>query len=88
MLVYFQVPRSPLPIYLHHTVYFGVDWIGQWWMGYLFPAMALLGGLINVFLAWILFKNREALSFLLLATTALLQIFFLMPTILIMVLNS
>lgn len=41
------------PIFFHYNVYFGVDWIGEWYLGYLIP----VSGVLIVALNWLFIRH-------------------------------
>lgn len=52
-------PREE-PIFIHYNVYFGVDWVGPWYFGYLIPVSALVVlGLNFLFIRHIHNKNAS-----------------------------
>ncbi len=52
-------PREE-PIFIHYNVYFGVDWVGPWYYGYIIPVSALaVLGLNFLFIRHIHEKNSS-----------------------------
>lgn len=71
----FFVRPVDFPIILHYNVYFGVDIIGDWWQAYLLPFIGLVVLIVNMFLSYIFFKQKErVISYLLLLASLIVQI--------------
>ena len=49
-------------IILHYNVYLGVDFIGEWWRIYLIPAIGTFIALLNFFLAWRFYAQKERIA--------------------------
>jgi hypothetical protein len=60
-LAYFIRPVD-FPIILHYNVYFGVDLIGSWWQIFMLPLMGALILVVNAFLAYIFFEQKERIA--------------------------
>lgn len=88
LVVYFRIPHKDTPLFLHHTIYFGVDWIGAWWKAYTFPLIGFIIGFGNSLLAWMFFRSRSFVSLMLLVVTVFIQAFLLIQTIVVVMLNT
>jgi hypothetical protein len=51
-----------LPIVLHYNVFFGVDLIGDWWQVFLLPGVSDIFFIINTFMAFFFFKQKERIA--------------------------
>ncbi len=45
--LYWQIPYTQSVVFLHYTIYFGVDMTGDWWRLLIVPAAGLLIFLLN-----------------------------------------
>lgn len=78
LIVRFLVARAGSLSFLrlHYSVAFGVDWVDQWWLLFLFPLLGLATFAINLWLSVQLARSRPALGTMLLVATALLEALF------------
>ena len=60
-------PRSE-PVSLHYTTYFGVDFIGAWYLLYLIPLLGFGLAILNLTLAFVFAKHDKLLSYILILT--------------------
>ncbi len=86
--LYFRIAPQIEPVYLRYSVYFGIDLIGAWWLVFLLPLSGFLALLLNFYLAYVLFLKSNILSYFLTLTTVALQIFLLIISFLIILLNN
>lgn len=76
------------PIFFHYNVYFGVDWIGMWYLGYLIPSSALLIVILNgLFIRHIRLKNT-ALAHIIVIWTSVALIFLTVNQFIVLLLNG
>lgn len=76
------------PIYLHYNVYFGIDWVGPWYLGYLIPLSATLLVGINYMCIRYALKTNEAIATIFLFWSSLALCFLAMSHILVVLLNG
>lgn len=87
LILFWQVPFKASSFFLHYTVYFGVDWVGEWRMIFLIPLAGLLFLMINVLLAYLFYKSQKLVSYLFLSATVILEIFIIFQSIFLVVMN-
>ncbi|MFA7653828.1 MAG: hypothetical protein WCX97_02185 [Candidatus Magasanikbacteria bacterium] len=75
------------PIFLHCNVIFGVDLVGSGWKVLYLPGSGILIFLVNYFLALFFYRTDKFLSRLFTLITAILEIFLVVATVLIVGLN-
>lgn len=85
--LYRNFPASSDPVFLHYTVFFGVDRIGPWYHIFLLPLSGFLILVLNGVFAWLVSEREWAVSLFLLWTAFFLQGFFLLAGVLISFLN-
>lgn len=85
-LVY-NLPEEQSFIPLHYNIYLGVDLFGRWQEIFYLPGIGLFILLLNTILALVLFNKKEILSYFLTVTSALLQLFLLLATIFVILIN-
>ncbi len=61
----------------HYNVYIGASKLGQWWKIYQIPFCGLFFIIINSFLAFTLYEKERLISFLLVLTSFMVQVFLL-----------
>lgn len=88
VLLAFYIRPTSTPISLHYTTYLGVDFIGAWYLVYLFPTVSLLFSLANLGLAYGFMRKDKLLSYLLLIGATFCAALFFVQSILIVRLNS
>lgn len=64
-------------IFLHYTIVFGVDLVGEWWKMYIIPFSGLLTLIVNSLVAFFMYGSEKVMARMLLAYTVLVQIFIL-----------
>lgn len=75
-------------IILHYNVYFGVDNLGNWKQSFIMPAIGLVLFLINFYLAFFFYKNKERIaSYSLLLTALFVQINLIISSISVILIN-
>ncbi|HEX8973915.1 MAG TPA: hypothetical protein VF817_00305 [Patescibacteria group bacterium] len=73
-MAYFIRPVD-FPLVLHYNVYFGVDMIGAWWQLYFLPLIGLVILLINAFLGYLFYGQKERIvAHMLMLATFLVQV--------------
>lgn len=85
--LYRNFPASTEPVFLHYTVFFGVDRIGPWYYIFLLPLAGFLILLFNTVFAWVVYRREKTISLFLLWASLFLQGFFLLAGILLSFLN-
>lgn len=76
------------PVFIHYNVYFGVDWVGPWYLGYIIPVSAtMLVGLNLLFIRHIHEKNLS-MSHIIFSWTTLALLFLSVSQILMILLNG
>lgn len=58
---------------LHHTATLGVDWVGRWWLIFIFPLVGFAAFFVNGALSGILVARAKRLPPVIYATTAGLE---------------
>lgn len=69
----YKIKPQADPIYLHYTIYFGVDLIGQWFRLFIMPAVGTLVWLVNFVFAFFIYRKGVFISYLILWITFFLQ---------------
>ncbi len=73
-VLYWQVPYTESVVFLHYTIYFGVDMTGAWWRLFVLPG----AGLVLLMMNWVvMLKNyyrRPLIAWVALITSLLLNI--------------
>ena len=82
-----QIPRTDQEIFLHYTILYGVDYIGEWWRVLNLPAIGLCILVANGALGWSLFHKDKVVGYLLNAVAVLCQVFILIAVSLLIFLN-
>jgi len=69
-----RIKHDPLSV-LHYNIYAGIDILGNWSWLYIMPALVLLVSVIDFLLAVLLWTKVRVMSYFLLATIMLINIF-------------
>lgn len=83
-----QINAKHATFFLHYTVYFGVDWTGQWYKIFFVPLVGLLILLGNFTTAFIFYRSRKIISYLLVIAAVFTQVLVLLQSILLILMNS
>lgn len=75
--LWWRVKSTEELIPLSYNIYFGIDFLGDWWQIFLGPIFGLLVILINYFLAYFIFLVNKFISHWLIVLTLIIQIFIL-----------
>ncbi len=82
-----QIPRTAEQVFLHYTILFGVDQIGEPAQVYYVPLMGLALLIANFFGGWVLYRKDWFYSYTLLAIGVVVNIFVAISSVLVVFLN-
>ena len=85
--LYFQIKPQEEPFLLHYNIFLGIDLIGSWWQIYYIPILGLIILLINFIIGWLIFIKAKILCYFLVITALISQIFLIISTIFIILIN-
>ncbi|NQT49089.1 hypothetical protein HQ571_00160 [Candidatus Kuenenbacteria bacterium] len=83
----YNLPEEQSFIPLHYNIYLGVDLFGRWQNVFILPGAGLFIFILNTILALIAYNKKEIVSYFLTISSVLCQIFFLIATILTILIN-
>lgn len=81
------VKSSSEQLFLHYTILFGVDYIGQYWQVYAVPGAGLIILIANFLIGWFAYHRDPFVAQLLSFVSFLCQIFVVLASYLIIFLN-
>lgn len=73
-ILFWQIKPGSGNLLLHYTVYFGVDWVGEWYKIFTAPLVGLLILVLNFFLAFFIYQKQRIISYLLLLSSLFVEI--------------
>lgn len=73
---------------LHYTAALGVDWVGEWWYLFVFPALGCASLLVNAWFSGVLARRHPPLGLLVLGTTVVIELLLAAGAFLAVLLNS
>lgn len=82
-----QIPRTTEQVFLHYTILFGVDQIGEPGQVYRVPLIGLVLLVLNLLGGWVLYRKDSFYSYALLAIAVILNIFVAISSVLVVFLN-
>jgi hypothetical protein len=85
--VFWYIRPTDAQIFLHYSVLFGVDRVGKWWEVYRIPATGLGIFVTNTLLALAVYRQNNAMAYVLLLMSLLTQVFLVVAAILVVFLN-
>ncbi len=85
LVYHLPVDESFIP--LHYNIYLGIDSFGLWQKIFILPLFGLVAALLNTLLAFVVYNRKEIISYFLSFTSLVLQIFLLIATALIILIN-
>jgi hypothetical protein len=88
LVLFFFIPASKQVIFLHYTIYFGVDWIGERSKIFLIPLTGLAIFLLNLILSFLVYSKQKILSYFLVLVTIFLEILIIMENIFLIIVNT
>ena len=74
-------------LFLHYTMFFGVDLIGSWYMAYIIPLAGFCMLLLNSLLGWFMFSIDRLAAYLFLTSTIGCHVFLGMAAYMVVFLN-
>lgn len=85
--IIYNLPAEQAFIPLHYNIYLGVDSFGPWQQIFIMPGFGLFVLLINTILALSLFNRKKIISYFLTISSAAVQLFVLIATVLVILIN-
>jgi len=79
--------RQPNTVFLHYTVFIGVDYVGPWWLVLAMPVLGLTALLANLIIADLLFLKEKIIGYALAVTNIFLHLLLVLAAILVILLN-
>ena len=73
--LFWRIRPQVEPIYLHYNIYFGIDLIGPWYKIYLIPLSGLIFLIINLIISLLIYKKEKVISYFLMSTVIICQVF-------------
>jgi hypothetical protein len=84
----FFINRTSRNLILHYNVYFGVDRTGNWQESFLMPGLGLALFLLNFYLAYFFYNNKERVaSYVILLTSLMIQLSLIISSISVILIN-
>ncbi|MDZ7799113.1 MAG: hypothetical protein U5L76_05965 [Patescibacteria group bacterium] len=75
LLLYMQFQPTQEPVILHYNIYFGIDLIGDWYKIFALPLFGFIIFFINFFFSIIIYHKEKILSYILIFSSSVIQIF-------------
>lgn len=66
--------NSDSQLFLHYNIYFGIDWIGEWYKIYMYPLFGFLVFLINYSFAIYFYAKDKTISYIFSFSTTFIEI--------------
>lgn len=88
LLLGWYIKPRPVPFFLHYTVYFGIDWLGDWYNVFFYPAFSLVALLVNFYLAYYFYQTQKLLSYFLLVVSIFIGLLVLLQGIFLIIMNT
>lgn len=85
--ILYGLPTNQSFVPLHYNIYFGVDNFGPWQMTFIMPGAGLLILIVNTVLGLHLFNRNKLHSYFLAGLASAIQIFILIATALVILIN-
>lgn len=82
-----QISPQDQPIFLHYTVLFGVDAVGEWYRVFDLAIAGLVIFLVNACIGWFTFAEEKFIAHFLQSTALIAQLFIFVAATLIVALN-
>ena len=74
LMMIWQVRPTADVLPLHYNIFFGVDYVGQWYQAYYAPLLSVVIFGVNLLVAMIFYKREKNLSYLILSATVFLML--------------
>ncbi len=85
--LFLQIPRNAEQVFLHYTILFGVDQIGERIQVYTTPLFGLCLLIMNVLVGWLLYRRDWFFSYVIVAVAVVVNIFVAISSVLVVFLN-
>lgn len=86
-LLWWKIPFTTSPVYLHYNIYFGIDLTGSWWQLFWLPASGLVIIIINGLMIFKLKKIPKVMQIIIMVATLVMQVMTLLSAVLVVLLN-
>jgi hypothetical protein len=87
-MVYLKVVPTDQSVVLHYNILSGIDLLGQWYQIYTLPLIGLVLVIFNSVVAHRIYNRQVAFSYFLVLASSLEQIFLLLATYFVVLVNS
>lgn len=85
--IYYGIAPRVEPIALRYNIYFGINFIGPWYYGFIFPLIGFVLILINSCLAYLVFLRLKLLAYFLILNAIVCQLLLIIMSTIIILLN-
>ena len=83
----FRIEKTNDLIPLHYNIYFGIDYVGEWYKLFTIPMVGLIIIAINFFLALLIYFENKFIAYILLSTALFIQIILILSSLAIVWIN-
>jgi len=89
-LFIYKIPlyKSNKQLFLHYNIYFGIDWIGQWYKIFIYPLLGALIFIINLSLGILFYNKEKVITYLLLFSATFCEIIICIASLAVLWINS
>lgn len=77
--------KATLP--LHYNIYWGIDLFGKWYQSFILPVFGFIVLIVNFILAVFLYSQKSLASYFFIISAVFVQIFLLVSTVLMILIN-
>lgn len=74
LLLFFKITPQEAPIVLHYNIYFGIDFIDQWYKIYFIPSVGLLFIVLNLVIGQAVYKQEKLATYFLSSASLFTQV--------------
>ncbi|MFC1612936.1 hypothetical protein ACFL23_01255 [Patescibacteria group bacterium] len=80
--------RSEKQLFLHYNIYFGIDWVGQWYKIFIYPLLGALIFIVNLALGILFYNKEKVITYFLLFSATFCEIIILIASLSVVWINS
>lgn len=73
IIIYRRVEPSSDFVPLHYNIYFGINYVGEWYRVFVIPFLGIFIGCVNIIIARLLHRKNKVASYILATSIMLVQ---------------
>lgn len=81
LVLFLKIQPQNTPIVLHYNIYFGIDFLDQWYKIYFIPTLGLVFVMLNLVISFVIYKQERLATQILAGNSLFIQILLVIASI-------